>query len=180
MVLEYLLKDPSMTYGTSPFGHRWTRLFMWFLVISWGRIMSPSKRFPFSSRSAAKRKVKLGKTNSPLFHKCIPEFGRHDDTGGKIVQFCVLHRRLVVDSPVHSVPPLAACCKIVLDPLSVPPPHVLVHAPQLHALHSQLAQAGTIEFMTYIVSIHLISYQMCSPHIVELDFGCTWIRTYHL
>ena len=135
--------------------------------------MSPSKRFPFSSRSAAKRKVKLGKTNSPLFHKCIPEFGRHDDTGGKIVQFCVLHRRLVVDSPVHSVPPLAACCKIVLDPLSVPPPHVLVHAPQLHALHSQLAQAGTIEFMTYIVSIHLISYQMCSPHIVELDFGCT-------
>jgi len=105
--------------------------------------MSPSKRFPFSSRSAAKRNVKLGKTNSPLFHKYIPEFGRHDDTGGKIVQFCVLHRRLVVDSPVHSVPPLAACCKIVLDPLSVPPPHVLVHVPQLHALHSQLAQAAS-------------------------------------
>ena len=38
----------------------------------------------------------------------------------------------------HGVPPLAPVWEIVLEPLWVPPPQVVEHVPQLHALHSQL------------------------------------------
>ena len=67
----------------------------------------------------------------------------------------VLQDRVLVDPPVHAVPPLAACCTIVLDPLSVPPPHVLEHDPQLHELHSQLT-AIIIVFL--LIEIEIISY----------------------
>ena len=50
-------------------------------------------------------------------------------------QQSVLQDRVVVDPPAHAVPPLAACLEIVLEPLCVPPPHVLEHVPQRHALH---------------------------------------------
>ena len=62
----------------------------------------------------------------------------HDILPGQ--QF-VLHDRVVVVSPVHSVPPLAGCLEIVLEPLCVPPPHILEHVLQLHELHSQLTEA---------------------------------------
>ena len=80
----------------------------------------------------------------------------------------VLQDRVLVDPPVHAVPPLAACCTIVLDPLSVPPPHVLEHDPQLHALHSQLKQARIIRSMSYICCILLFSSQVCFPKLLSL------------
>ena len=134
--------------------------------------MSPSKRSPISSRLAAKSKISFFYFyfifSIFCFSQSIPEFGRHDDAGGKVWQSCVLHRRVVVDSPVHPVPPLAACCTIVLDPFCVPPPHVLEHVPQLHALHSQLAQAGIIRYMIYICCILLFSSHLCSPKLLGL------------
>ena len=58
----------------------------------------------------------------------------------------VLQDREVVDPPVHAVPPLTACCVMVLEPLWVPPSQVLEHVPQLHALHSQLMAPRKICF----------------------------------
>ena len=66
--LDYSLKVPSITYGTTPPGHLVAALFMWFLALSWLKSMSPSKYLPIS-KFAAKEKINQLKYFYACFQK---------------------------------------------------------------------------------------------------------------
>ena len=53
-----------------------------------------------------------------------------------------LQALVVFFDPLHFLPPLEACCMIVLKPDCVPPPHVLSHECQVHLPHLQFTGRG--------------------------------------
>ena len=53
-----------------------------------------------------------------------------------------LQALVVSFDPLHFLPPLEACCMIVLKPDCVPPPHVLSHECQVHLPHLQFTGRG--------------------------------------
>ena len=57
-------------------------------------------------------------------------------------QVAVLQALVVLDDPIHSLPPLDACWTIIREPICVPPPHVLSHDCQVHVPHLQSTGRG--------------------------------------